>query len=238
MPWALLLLQWPMTTTTTTITKTTKTMMMMTITPGTTITTTATTTITKIIIIILKDGLINFAPTYVTRDLMLCHSVSVLSVLTYHGTFHLQGSSSHDASKCWGPLTWQCSVVDQKNWVLNHIAVWTSNIMIQCTGNECLVAIFQKVHLSYNHYTFRCGGQEWQNSINEIWAQPNKEFRKSHWTEAFTLRARRPAVLSNMLLTRISAVYGAASIETWFSSLIEVCALQRVPQRDLEMITN
>jgi hypothetical protein len=174
-----------------------------------TVTMTTTTIIIIIILLILKDGLINFPPMYVTWDFMLCHSVSVLS-----DTFYLQGSSSHDPSKCWGPLTWQCCVVDQKNWVLKHTPVWNSNFMIQCTGNESLVAIFQKVHLSYNHYTFRCGGQEQQNSINEIWAQPNKEFIKSHWTEAYTLRARRPAALSNTLLTRISAVYGAASIET------------------------
>lgn len=144
--------------TTTTTTKTMTMMMMMT--ADTTITTTAITTIIMIIIIILKDGLINFPPMYFTWDLMLCYSVSVLSVLTYHGTFYLLGTSSHDPSKCWGPLTWQCSVADQKNWVLKHTAVWTSNIMIQCTGNESLVAVFQKVHLSYNHYTFRCGGQE------------------------------------------------------------------------------
>jgi hypothetical protein len=79
--------------------------MMMMMTAGTTITTTATTTITMFIIIILKDGLINFPPIYVTWDLMLCNSVIVLSVLTSHGTFYLQGSSSHNPSKCWGPLT-------------------------------------------------------------------------------------------------------------------------------------
>jgi hypothetical protein len=72
-------------------------MMMMMITAGTTITTT---TITMIIIITLKDGLINFPPMYITWDLMSRHSVSVLSVSTYHGTFYLQGPSSHDSSKC------------------------------------------------------------------------------------------------------------------------------------------
>ena len=135
--------------TTTTITKTTKTMtMMLMMTTSTTITTTANSTIPMIIIITLKAGLINFPHAYVTWDLMLCHSVSVLSVLTYHGTIYLQESSSHDPSKCWCPLTQQCSVVDQKNWVLSHTVVWTSNTVIQCTGNESLVAIFQKVYLT------------------------------------------------------------------------------------------
>jgi hypothetical protein len=94
------------TVTNTTTTKTTKSVTMLTtVTAGTTINTIATSAITMIINIILKDGLINFTPIYVTWDLMLCHSVSVLSVLTYHGTFYLQGSSSQDPTKCWGSLT-------------------------------------------------------------------------------------------------------------------------------------
>ena len=80
--------------TTTNTTKTTKIMTItMMMTAGTTITTTATTTITMIIIIIMKDGLINFPPMYVTWDLMSCHSVSVLSVLTYHVTFKGQAAT-------------------------------------------------------------------------------------------------------------------------------------------------
>jgi hypothetical protein len=75
-----------------------------------------------------------------------------------------------------------------------------------------------------------------QYKSNTIMSQTYQECRKFNVTETVTLRARRPAALSSRLLTKISAVYGAASIDTQFLSVHEICALQAVPQESLRKI--